>query len=406
MKKDRNLLIWSVIALISILLLGLSGIFSLIISDNEAELSTKDSSWTGSSDMKDAIEKEGFDVYSLRSSPALLYEENDPEGTIFITLGPGRVYSLTEQHAINKFISRGGKMILADDSENQLSKRFDIDIVDGQLYDQNFVSNPDLVKFNVGTEFFDGFILMNKPASLTFSSGQALIASTTSAWVDRNGNGINDNVTTNQGEAQGIRYLCAITDPDFLDQEKGTAVVISDPSMFMNGMIEMENNLEFALAMIDYLLPEGGKVIFDDSVHMTSGADGIYQRGLMGIARVTTDVNIKIVLGSLAVLAMLAVGYIYESPGKPRHEVILDRTGVAELIEPELLEDDLDELKKAVLERIRTQSGLSVEDMADLSWDELREAIGNEQMYRFVRTGKFKGGIEKLLLEVMEWERK
>jgi hypothetical protein len=182
--------------------------------------------------------------------------------------------------------------------------------------------------------------------------------------------------------------------------------MISDPSLFMNGMIESEGNFELAMELVELMLPEGGRIIFDDSVHSAEGGQGVMQRGVRGFAFLTTDVNLKIVIGSIAVLAMFAVGYIYDPPRRPRHETILDRTGVAELVEPDLLETDLDELKKVILDRIRISYGMSVEDFSDLSWDQLREKVGNDEIIRFLRKGKFRGGVEGLMLEVMEWDKR
>jgi hypothetical protein len=161
-----------------------------------------------------------------------------------------------------------------------------------------------------------------------------------------------------------------------------------------------------AVSFVELMLPEGGRVVFDDSVHSTEGGTGIVQKAMIGFAFLTTDVNLKIVAGSIAVLAMFAVGYMYESPKRPKHETILERTGVAELVEPDLLESDLDELKKVVLDRIRVSRGLSVEDFSNLSWDQIAVLAGNEEIVHFIRKGRFKGGVEGLLLEVLEWERK
>jgi hypothetical protein len=400
--------IWGVFLVILFSLLIGSEIYLLASMGEDNILSSSEKGWTGASDFVRELERRGYDVVPLLTTPSLIHEEESPLSTLFVSLGPEREYSLSEIHAIKKFHDRGGKILLADDSgnSNELASRFDVNFVKGQLYDQNFVSNPDLVKFKVSVPFFDGFILMNKPASLTFSSGQALIASSTSAWVDRNGNGINDNVTTNQGEAQGIRYLAVISDPDFDAMASGTCVMISDPSLFMNGMIDREDNLALALTLVELMLPDGGKIVFDDSVHSSDGGIGVMQKGLLGIAFLTTDVNFKIVIGSIAVLAMFAVGYVYESPKRPRHETILERTGVAELVEPDLLESDLDELKKAVLDRIRVSHDMSVEDFSNLTWDQIGEISGNDEIIHFIKKGKFKGGVEGLLLEVLEWERK
>jgi hypothetical protein len=404
----RSKLFWLTISLVFVALFIGTEVYLMISMGDDTTLSSAETGWDGSSVLREELEDRDYDVVSLLSSPSLLHEEIDPEGTIFLSLGAQRAYTLSEIHAIRKFINKGGRFIMADDTglNNRLSARDDVTIIKGQLYDQNFVGNPDIVKVNVGSEFYEGSILMNRPASLTFTSGRALMASTTSAWVDRNGNGINDNVTTNQGEAQGIRYLSVISRPDFLDEDTGTTIYISDPSMFMNGMIELEDNLLFSVSMMEFLLPDGGKIIFDDSVHNSPGGERALQRGIQGLVFLTSDVNLKIIVGSVSVLSLLAVGYLYESPSRPKHDPILKRTGVAELIEPDLLESDLDELKKVVLEKVRVSNSISVEDFSQLSWEQLGELLGDQELLRFIRKGKYRAGTEKLLIEVIEWQKK
>ena len=46
---------------------------------------------------------------------------------------------------------------------------------------------------------------------------------------------------------------------------------MSDPGIFINDMLDRKDNRAFALDLIEELLPEGGEVIFDESVHIPPG---------------------------------------------------------------------------------------------------------------------------------------
>ncbi len=392
------------------MILVISELLAFALLPTSSDLSVENHGQKGLSEAYGSLPDE-LDREILLTSPTLLLEEDDPGKTLFISIGPQREYTLTEIYAIEKFYNRGGKLLLADDTGriNILTNRFDITIIEGQLYDETFQEHPDLVKIDdVQLDFFSGFLVLNRPSSLIFSSGQGMVRSSPSSWVDRNGNGIMDNVTSAQGEAPGPRYLAVTTDPDFQGSKSGNVVVISDPSMFMNLMIQEADNLDFLLALIDHLLPEGGKVIFDEGVHQTPGGTGIIQRATRIPVFLVTDINLKIVVGTMVAISLFALAYIHDPPGVHRHESILDRTGVAEIVDPGISEDDITELRKVFLDRVRVTSGMSMEAFSNLPWDQLEKMIENDILFKFVRDGKLPGEMDmnNMLVEVRTWERK
>ncbi|MBN1540282.1 MAG: hypothetical protein JW939_09075 [Candidatus Thermoplasmatota archaeon] len=346
----------------------------------------------------------------ILTSPSLLLEEEDPPTTLFISIGPQREYTTTEVHTLMKFYNRGGKLLLADDTGriNILSRRFDITITPGQLYDETFEGHPDLVKIDdVELDFFTGFLVLNRPSSLIFSSGQGAIRSSPASWVDRNGNGVMDNLTSSQGEAPGPRYIAAMTDPDFASLGSGNVVVLSDPSLFMNGMIGRGDNLELFRALVSFLLPDGGRVVFDESVHSTAGLIGLLQRGSSLPLILLTDVNLKIVVGTMVTITLFALAYIQEPPEVQKHVSVLDRTGVAEIVDPGLSASDMTEIRKVFLDRVRLSYGMSSEAFSGLSWNELEEMIDSDELFELVRNGnlKKKMDLNNLIVEVSTWVR-
>ncbi len=380
----------------------------LLIVETRSTLSTSEEGWTGASELLGIARGTGARVMVLSSTPTLLLEDEDPDKVLFISLGPQRGYSLTETLALRKFTERGGRLLIADDGGMAAGVAEDhgVSITKGQLYDQDFVGDVNHLKFRVSTSFFDGFVLMNRPASLFFTSGIALISTSSSAWVDQNGNGLNDNLSSGSPEAQGVRYLCVLTVPDLAQKGGGGAVFLSDPSMFMNGMLGSEGNRPFAKALIEFLLPKGGMIVIDDSVHDPPLTSSPIRKAVNGVALFTTDINMKIVVGTLVTVALLSIAYLYNPLERPEHVCLLDRSGVAELAEPELAAEDAREARKVLLDRVRLSNGLSIEAFSKLSWKELDRLIGDRELSVFARSGRHKGRLEDIIEEVGRWQRR
>ncbi len=400
---------WMIILLVILTLLVISELAAFLLASG-SDLSTSDQGPGGLSITYDRISDE-YDVEILLTSPALIMGEADPEHTLFISLGPQREYTITESHSLMAFHEDGGKLLIADDTGrvNSLTSNLDITIVDGQLYDETFKDHPDLVAIDdVDLEFFSGFLLLNRPSSVIFSDGRGMVRTSPSSWVDRNGNGVMDNLSTAQGEAPGPRYISVISDPDFRVSGSGTMIVISDPSLFMNHMIGEEDNMEFIMSLVGYLLPDGGKVIFDESVHNTEGGASIFQNSAQAPAILLTDINLKIVVGTTIAISLFALAYVHESPGAYKHISFLDRTGVAEIVDPDIGMQDIPEIRSVFLDRVRVKTGMSREAFSDLEWDEVRRIMNNELLYDFARHSKVPTGMDltSLLLEVNGWEMK
>lgn len=363
--------------------------------------------WYGYSDTVETLESEGYEVKRIVSSASLLLQEENPEETLFMTLAPGRPYSLTEILAIRKFHSRGGKGILADDTSNinDLIRYYDVNIVEGQVYDEIYLKSPDFPKVDVSSvDLFSGTIVMNRPASLNSRSGRVILNTTSSGWVDRNGNGIRDVENQTVGETSGLKRLGVITNPSAGPGE-GNFVILSDPSLFSNEMLSVEDNQEFMLSAVEYLLPDGGTIIVDESTHSLEGPEGAVQSASRGIVILTTDINFKIVSASLVIIILLSSLYVFDPPKRHGHVDFLDRTGLAELMDSGIGQDDIPELKSIFLDRVRQANGLSTEQFSQLSWEELKGMIDNDMLFDFVRSERHmsKDRLEKVLLEVLSW---
>ncbi len=402
--RSRIIIILSTIMIISLM----ASAVMLVLTSGEGTYNSYGGSWEGLSDLRGLLDDEGYDVEILISSSSLLLSEEDPEKMIFLSLGPERAYTLTEIHAIVSFHERGGRLILADDTGKMdpLAKRFDVGFPSGQLYGENFQTNPSFVNVDVNlADQFSGRVLLNEPSYLLHSGGRVIARTGGSAWVDRNGNGLRDFDNTSQGEPLGEKTVAVIMDPDFLSLETGCAVFISDPSLFLNEMIGQENNSKFVTSLISYLLPDGGTIVIDDGVHQMDGAASVFQRGVRGFVFLLSDVNMKIIVGSMTVIIISAFAYLFDPPERLGHICLLDRTGLAELAELNLTREDADPIKKTFLDRVRVKNSLSVEDFSKLEWSGIRKMIGDDRLYRFVRSDRnyTVEQLERILVEVTRW---
>ena len=396
-------------------LVGITAVIALLASmaylvatgGEEGTLSSQNDDWRGLSEASDQIESMGYEVRPLFTTCSLLLEDDAPETTLFISLGPERPYTKTEIHALRKFYSGGGKLIVADDTttSNRLSSRFDVNFQKGQLYDENYEKHPDFVKIDVNWGDFSGTVLMNRPGALTHKNLRVIASSSPSAWLDKNGNGMMDPENISGGESPSSKTVAVLTDPDHATLGTGCALFISDPSMFMNEMLDLADNRAFLEKLVEFLLPRGGRVIIDDSVHVAQGLLEPVQAGSVGLAHIFTDINMKIIVGSLAVIIVIAMAYLFEPPERFKHVVYLDRTGVAELIDLGLAPEDMTEIKKVLLDKVRTSHGMSVSQFQELNWDQLKDLIDDERLYRFVRNDRKlnQEALERIMLEVNAW---
>ncbi len=402
--RSRILIVFTIVMIVSLMVSAVM----LILTSGKGAYTSFDGSWEGLSDLRDHLDDEGYDVKVLISSSSLLLSEEDPEKTVFLSLGPERAYTLTEIHAIGSFHERGGRLIMADDTGRMdpLAERFDVGFPSGQLYDENFQTNPSFVRVDVNlADRFSGTLLLNKPSYLIHSGGRVIAKTGRSAWVDRNGNGLRDFDNTTQGEPLGEKTIAVIVDPDFLSLGSGCAVFISDPSLFLNEMIDQKDNRKFISSLISYLLPDGGTIVIDDGVHQMDGAASVFQRGVFGFVFLLSDVNMKIIIGSMTVIIISAFAYLFDPPERLEHICLLDRTGLAELAELNLTKQDVTEIKKIILDRVRVRNSLSVDDFSKLGWDDIRKMIDDDRLYRFVRSGKnyTVEQLERILVEVTGW---
>jgi hypothetical protein len=219
-------------------------------------------SWDGTSELRSEADAEAELFVTTDTSR---YEEVPADGTVAIVLSPDEPYDEAERERIEAFVEDGGTLVVADaygPHGNALledvgaTARFDGDpLRDEQHYHQSptlpvatnvsdhpFVSESETLTLNHGTAV--------EPGEAT-----ALVRSSEYAYLDRNRNQELDDDET-------MMAYPVVTAEDVGD---GQVVAVSDPSVFINVMLERPGNRAFAQS----LFAVHDRVIFD----ATHGAD-------------------------------------------------------------------------------------------------------------------------------------
>ena len=188
----------------------------------------------------------------------------DPVTSALVVIGPGKAFTSAEGRIVGDFVRNGGKLLLADDfgTGNSLligmgaTSRFSNDLVMDLAFDKqpefsvvyDLRTNP--ITTNVST------LLLNYPSSLTIGGGTEAIAfSSVASWLDTNGNRLQE-----WGEPRGPFPIVA--------RERlgaGSILLLSDPSVLINGMAAHMDNAIFGANLIDEVCNERTAVFFDES---------------------------------------------------------------------------------------------------------------------------------------------
>jgi hypothetical protein len=181
-------------------------------------------------------------------------------------IGPSKAFSSSDGAVVRQFVTGGGILVLADDfgTGNGLleaigaSSRFSGKL----LMDLSFDRRPE---FSVCFNFADddplttdlSKILLNHPSSITVSGANSTVIAESSiaSWLDTDGDSTRD-----VGEPKGPFPILA--------KERvgsGTIILLSDPSVLINGMMTQLDNGILASNLINVACDERISVFFDES---------------------------------------------------------------------------------------------------------------------------------------------
>jgi hypothetical protein len=190
----------------------------------------------------------------------------DPATDTLMILGPSKPFSSSDGDLVRSFVTGGGILVLADDfgTGNGLlqamgaNSRFSGKL----LMDLSFDRRPE---FSVCFNFADGDplttdlskILLNHPSSVTVSDPNTTVIAESSiaSWLDSDGDSTRD-----VGEPKGPFPIMAKE-----DLGDGTIILLSDPSVLINGMATQLDNGILAANLVSVACDQRVSVFFDES---------------------------------------------------------------------------------------------------------------------------------------------
>ncbi len=247
--------------------------FSPVVSTTE-DFSIFNTGWNGTSGLAVSVYETGKFVPSFRVEASgadvtvaeLGFAELDldPTSDAVAVIGPSQAFSSADGELMGAFVRAGGLLLVADDfgSGNSLlegmgaSSRFS-----GRLVmDLSFEKKPEFpVCYDLRVDDLTrnvSALQLNYPSSISLGAGTVGSAYTSSAsWLDTNGNLLRD-----EGEPWGPFPVVAKE-----TMGAGTLVLLSDPSILINGMSGLLDNSLFADNLITYVSAARTAVYFDES---------------------------------------------------------------------------------------------------------------------------------------------
>jgi hypothetical protein len=313
----------------------------------------------GLSQLAAELGAQGIAAQSLASGPHALDAVEDPARTVFLVAGVERSYTGGEVKAIQSFVERGGRAVVADDFGfgDPVGEPFGVTFDKRVLRDASFHVNVSLVNVNATLAGRNYTLIMNVPASLGRAPGAALqprAESGSDSYIDENLDGVEDT-----GDLKGPFLVIAEA-----TRGNGTALFTSDPGMFANGLLK--DNGPYLTALFRDLLPDGGTVVFDESRHAQGAGGAMLAALLAGEVQATSEAPLAVITAT-ASLALAGAFYLaFEKPP--------DLTASASRLR-ERAHPGGDEL---TLGRLRRLARRAAGDAGRLSYEQVEEARPEE----------------------------
>ena len=210
---------------------------------SQAAFGLYNTAWDGSSALQSEAESVGAESEILRKTGA--YTRAEPNGTVAVVLSPDEAYDRTDLADVRRFVERGGTLVVAEDfgaHSNALlagigaDARFDGRLLRDERYNYRSPAMP-------VTRNLSNHSLVANVSSLTLNhatpvrpNGATVLANTSAyAYLDTNRDGeVDDNETV---AAYPIATSESVGD--------GRVIVVGDPSIFINAMLDRPGNRAF-----------------------------------------------------------------------------------------------------------------------------------------------------------------
>lgn len=227
------------VALISVVALA----FIVAASTSTAAFGVYNAAWDGASALQNQAETVGVESQIALNTSS--YTTTDANQTVAVVLSPAESYNRTDRQRVTQFVEAGGTLVVAEDygsHSNELLNAVGANaIVDGRpLRDErNTYRSPAMP---IATNVTNATLTQNV-SQLTINHGtviepngaDTLIRSSEFSYLDTNRNMELD-------ESETLQQYPVVTTESV---GQGRVIVISDPSLFINAMLERPGNQQF-----------------------------------------------------------------------------------------------------------------------------------------------------------------
>lgn len=257
------------------------------------------SDWNGVSKMRSTLESSGTQTYILLDDNS--YRDVPANGTAVLILSPKAQYSAEDARNIGSYVRRGGTVIVAADfgiQANQLLEQLDLQSrFDGRLLrdeQYDYRSSAVLVAENVSDRTIPvGQVTFNHGTAIDPNGATVLVSASGFSFLDTNRNGVAD-------PSEPIGSHPVVTREQL---GEGTVIMIGDPSIFINSMLERSGNRVF----VKTFLTRYDRLVFD-----YSHTDGLPPQTVV-LLTVRGSESVQSVLGVAALLVVLVSGGMLRS---------------------------------------------------------------------------------------------
>jgi hypothetical protein len=260
-------------ALVAVIGLAMLSMVSPVVSTTE-DFSIFNTGWNGTSGLAISTYETGSFAPSFRVDASgtditvaeLGFAELglDPATDAVTVIGPSEPFTAGDGDIIGDFVRAGGVLLLADDfgtGNSLLSSMGAQSRFSGKLVlDLSFDKRPEFpVCYDLGADPLTVNVTtlqLNHASSVTLGAGATAIAySSAASWLDTDGDS-----EYGVGEPMGPFPLLARE-----DLGAGTVILLSDPSVLINGMTGYLDNARFADNLVTYLCSARSAMFFDES---------------------------------------------------------------------------------------------------------------------------------------------
>jgi len=215
---------------------------------SSASLGVYNPTWDGTSELRSAVD--GGDTNAIIARNTSAYQQANPNETIALVLSASTPYNDDSANDVRTFVQLGGTLLVAADYSphgNQLLRAIGADarITGTPLRDEQRAGpSPAFPRATpVANETYTtnvSSIVLNHGSTIDADGARALFRSSEYSYLDTNGNEELDS-------DEELSRHPVVTSESVGD---GTVIVVSDPSIFLNTMLERSDNAAFARNLV------------------------------------------------------------------------------------------------------------------------------------------------------------